>query len=220
MKDTRKEGYIPALKYHWLTRFYDPLIGWGMQEKKMKALLVGQASLQPGDHIMDLACGTGTLAFLLQQSQPGTTVIGIDADPEILAIAKNKLKARQVAKMRFLVGFSDRLPFPNNLFHHVFTSLFIHHLTLAKKKKTFKEVHRVLKYGGQFHVLDFEKPCNGLMRAAFFPVQLLDGFESTSPHVKGIIPKLLKETGFSAIEETGQFQTILGTLRSYRAYKT
>lgn len=219
MKETRKESYIPALKYHWLTRFYDPLIGWGMQEKKMKMQLAGQASLQPGDYVMDLACGTGTLAFLLQQSQPGTAVIGIDADAEILTIAKKKLKASRAAKIRFIEGFSDQLPFPNNLFHHVFTSLFIHHLTLAKKKETFKEVHRVLKSGGQFHVLDFEKPSNGLMRAAFFPVQFLDGFESTSPHVEGVIPKLLKETGFAAIEETRQFQTVLGTLRSYRAYK-
>lgn len=92
-------------------------------------------------------------------------------------------------------------------------------MTLEKKKETFEEVRRVLKSGGQFHVLDFEKPQNGWMRAAFLSVQFLDGFETTSPHVTGIIPSLLKETGFAAIEETAQFKTIVGTLRAYKAFK-
>ncbi len=33
MKANKTKAYIPALKYHWMTRFYDPLIQWGMQEK-------------------------------------------------------------------------------------------------------------------------------------------------------------------------------------------
>lgn len=219
MDKDKHKTYIPALKYHWLTRFYDPLIERGMQEKKMKMQLVHQASLQPGERAMDLACGTGTLALLLQQSHPGVHVMGVDADPEVLAIAIKKMKEHRAASILFEEGFSDQLPFSNNVFHHVFTSLFIHHLTLEKKKETFEEVHRVLEPGGQFHVLDFEKPQNGLMRAAFLPVQLLDGFETTSPHVKGVILNLLKETGFAAIEETAQFNTIVGTLRAYKAFK-
>ncbi|MDN7240675.1 class I SAM-dependent methyltransferase [Planococcus sp. N028] len=185
----------------------------------MKMQLVHQASLQPGDLALDLACGTGTLALLLQKSQPDARVIGIDADPEIISIAKKKMKKNHADSILFEEGFSDRLPFSNNLFHHVFTSLFIHHLTLEEKKDTFKEVHRILQSGGQFHLLDFEKPKNRTMRAAFLPVQLLDGFKTTSPHVKGIIPDLLKETKFAAIEETGRFSTLLGTIRTYRAFK-
>ncbi len=219
MSKEKKKAYIPALKYHWLTRFYDPLMEWGMREKKMKMKLIHQASLQPGERVMDLACGTGTLALLLQQSQPGVQVIGVDADPEILAIAKEKVKERPVDSILFEEGFSDQLSFSSNLFHHVFTSLFIHHLTLEKKKETFEEVRRVLKSGDQFHLLDFEKPQNGWMRAVFLPVQFLDGFETTSPHVKGIIRVLLKETGFAAIEETGQFVTIVGTIRIYKSFK-
>ena len=219
MKTDKKGAYIPALKYHWMTRFYDPLIQWGMQEKKLKMHLVNQAVLQPGEVVMDLACGTGTLVLLIRQSHSHVQVIGVDADPEIVAIAKEKINRNQTNGISFKEGFSDRLPFSNNLFHHVFTSLFIHHLTLEKKKETFEEVHRTLRSGGQFHLLDFDKPQNGLMRVAFFPVQFLDGFETTSPHVKGIIPTLLKETGFAAIEETGQFSTVVGTLRAYRAFK-
>ena len=219
MDKNKKGEYIPALKYHWMTRFYDPLIQWGMQEKKFKTHLIKQATLQPNETIMDLACGTGTLALLIQQSQPGVQVIGVDADPEILSIAKEKIKETQVNNITFEEGFSDKLPFSNNLFHHIFTSLFIHHLTLEIKKKTFEEVYRTLKSGGQFHIIDFEKPQNWLMRVAFFSIQFLDGFETTSNDVKGIIPNLLKETGFVLIEETGQFSTITGTLRAYKALK-
>ncbi|MGM0788459.1 MAG: class I SAM-dependent methyltransferase [Bacillota bacterium] len=219
MDKNKKGEYIPALKYHWMTRFYDPLIQWGMQEKKFKTHLVKQATLQPNETIMDLACGTGTLGLLIQQSQPGVQVIGVDADPKILSIAKGKIKETQVNNITFEEGFSDKLPFSNNLFHHIFTSLFIHHLTLEMKKKTFEEVYRTLRSGGQFHIIDFEKPQNWLMRVAFFSIQFLDGFETTSNHVKGIIPNLLKETGFDSIEETGQFSTITGTLRAYKAFK-
>ncbi|WKA60356.1 methyltransferase domain-containing protein [Planococcus shenhongbingii] len=219
MKKDNPKAYIPALKYHWLTRFYDPLVASGLQEKKMKMHLIHQASIRSGELILDLACGTGTLAFLLQQTHSGIQVTGIDADPQILAIAKEKMKENRAKGIVFKEGFSDQLPFSANQFHHVFTSLFVHHLTLEKKKETFEEVLRVLKSGGQFHILDFEKPQNEWMRAAFLPVQFLDGFETTSPHVRGIIPALLKETGFAAIEETRKFSTILGTLRAYKAYK-
>lgn len=219
MNKNRKGDYIPALKYHWMTRFYDPLIQRGMQEKKLKMHLIEQATLQPNEMAMDLACGTGTLTMLIQQSQPGVQVIGVDADPEMLLIAKKKIKETRTDNITFEEGFSDELFFADNLFHHVFTSLFIHHLTLEMKKKTFEEVQRILKSGGQFHIIDFEKPQNALMRMAFLPVQLIDGFETTSSHVKGIIPDLLKETGFISIEETGQFPTILGTLRAYKALK-
>src|SRR5699024_2699850 len=109
--------------------------------------------------------------------------------------------------------------FSNNKFHHIFTSLFILRLTLKMKKKTFEEIYRTLKTGGQFNFIDFEKPQNWLMSVAFFPNQLLDEFETTSNHVNGIITSLLKETGFILIEETGQFSTITGTLRSYKAFK-
>lgn len=219
MKSTLKRAYIPALKHHWLTRFYDLLIEQGMQEKKMKMQLVHQASLQSGQSVMDLACGTGTLALMLQQSQPGVHVIGLDADSKILSIAKKKMQENRADSIHFVEGFSVQIPFSDNRFHHVFTSLFIHHLTMKKKLESFKEVRRVLKPGGQLHVLDFEKPQNVLMRAAFLPVQFLDGFETTSPYVQGIIPDLLKKTGFAAIEETRQFPTIVGTLRAYKAYK-
>ncbi|MDN7243869.1 hypothetical protein [Planococcus shenhongbingii] len=58
-----------------------------------------------------------------------------------------------------------------------------------------------------------------MMRAAFLLVQILDGFETTLPHMEGIIPERLKETGFMRIEETARFSTGVGTLRADKAFK-
>ncbi len=55
------DSYIPALRYHWLTRFYDPLVRITTREKVFKQALVRQARIQDGQRILDLGCGTGTL---------------------------------------------------------------------------------------------------------------------------------------------------------------
>jgi len=215
----KSDHYIPALRYHWLTRWYDPLIEWGMQESKFKTHLINQATFVPGQRILDLACGTGTLTLMIKRVQPDADVIGLDADPEIIEIAKRKAEQSGMS-LSFQQGMSFDLPFPDHHFDHVFSSLFFHHLTREMKRKTLQELLRTLRPGGEVHIIDFEKPQNLFMRIAFLSVQLLDGFETTSDHVKGILPDLLQEAGFEQIRETGKFTTILGTLRSYYAKKT
>ncbi|EOP98692.1 class I SAM-dependent methyltransferase [Bacillus cereus] len=210
--------YIPALKFHWLTRIYDPLIKWGMQESKFKSHLIHQAHLMPGQRILDLACGTGTLTLMIKQAQLEAEVIGLDADPEVLATAKKKAEQNQ-ADISFQKGMSFKLPFPDTYLNHVFSSLFFHHLTLEMKRKTLEELFRTLRPGGEIHIIDFEKPQNLWMRLAFLPVQFLDGFETTKDHVKGVFSDLFREIGFKDIEQTGQFITVVGTLRSYHARK-
>jgi len=210
--------YIPALKFHWLTRIYDPLIQWGMQESKFKSHLLHQANLMPGQRILDLACGTGTLTLMVKQAQLETEVIGLDADPEVLTIAKKKAEQNQI-DISFQQGMSFDLSFPDAYLNHVFSSLFFHHLTLEMKRKTLEELFRTLRSAGEIHIIDFEKPQNFWMRLAFLPVQFLDGFETTKDHVKGILPDLFREIGFENIEQTGQFMTVVGTLRSYHARK-
>jgi len=63
MKPSSK-SYIPALGYRWLTRFYDPVVRLTTREATFKEALRGQASIQDGHQILDLGCGTGTLALI------------------------------------------------------------------------------------------------------------------------------------------------------------
>jgi len=189
-----------------------------MQESKFKGHLIHQANLMPEQRILDLACGTGTLTLMIKKAQFEASVIGLDADPAVLAIAKKKAEQNQT-DISFQQGMSFDLPFPDSHLNHVFSSLFFHHLTLEMKRKTLEELFRTLRPGGEVHIIDFEKPQNLWMRIAFLPIQLLDGFETTKDHVKGVFPSLFRKIGFEDIQQTGQFMTIVGILRSYHARK-
>lgn len=213
----KSKKYIPALKFHWLTRIYDPLMN-SIQGDTLKKRLVMQARLLPKQQVLDLACGTGTLALLLKETQPKATVIGLDVDSQVLTIAQQKANKKKI-DVSFQQGFASDLPFEDNQFDKIFSSLFFHHLTLEMKHKSLEEVYRVLIPGGDFHILDFYRPHNRWMRIAFLPVQFMDGFDTTKDHVKGVLLNLLREEGFVEIKEIDQFNTLAGTLRLYSARK-
>lgn len=212
------DEYIPALKYDRLTAFYDPLIRWALRENTFKRRLIGQANIQPGQRVLDLGCGTATLTLLVKRAQPASEVTGLDGDPTILKIAGAKI-ARAGMEVRLDCGMSFDLPYAHLSFDRVLSSLMLHHLTRANKERTFLEVLRVLRPGGELHVADWGRPQNALMRAAFYLVQNLDGFETTEDSVKGILPDLLHASGFEDARQTEQFATVLGTLCLYRARK-
>ena len=63
-------SYVPALGFDWLTRFYDPLLALTLREKTLKDRLIAQAAIAPGHAVLDVGCGTGTLAILAKTRQP------------------------------------------------------------------------------------------------------------------------------------------------------
>lgn len=208
---------VPALRFHRLNVLYDPLMKW-MREEAFKNRFIAQADLLPDQRILDVGCGTGTLAVMLKETQPRATVMGLDADPEILKLAQKKAQERNM-DISFQQGLSSCLPFEADVFDHVFSSLLFHHLTLEMKHKTLQEAIRVLVPGGSLHILDFDKPQSFWMRLAFCSVQVWDGFETTRDHVKGILLEALQEEGFEDVRETSQFNTRVGTLYMYSAKK-
>ncbi|MEK7302315.1 MAG: class I SAM-dependent methyltransferase, partial [Pseudomonadota bacterium] len=82
--------YIPAFHFHWLTRWYDPVMRRLFPEEALKTALIAQARIQPSQNVLDAGCGTGTLILLIKQTQPDATVHGLDMDPEVLEIARRK----------------------------------------------------------------------------------------------------------------------------------
>ncbi len=105
------EEYIPALSYRFLTPFYDFIQKYVVRDVRYKSLLIAQADIQPGHHVLDLGCGTGTLAIMAKQAQPAAEVTGLDADPDMLKVAKYK-SAQLNAPVKFDVGFTNKLPYP------------------------------------------------------------------------------------------------------------
>lgn len=112
---------------------------------------------------------------------------------------------------------SYELPYENESFDRVFSTLMFHHLTTEAKRKTLAEIRRVLRPGGQFHLADWGAPRGPLIRAQFFLIQLLDGFETTRDNVRDMLPRLMSGAGLECTGETRAFQTILGRVALWRA---
>jgi len=214
--ETTKQPYIPALGFDWLTRFYDPVLRATLREDRFKRLLIAQACLQPGQDVLDLGCGTATLTIMLKQSCPGAKIIGLDGDPKILAIARQKIAAAGV-DVELHEGMAFAPPFAPASFDRVVSSLVFHHLTTENKRRTLAKVRELLRPGGELHVADWGKPHNTLMWVASLGIRWLDGAETTADNLNGRLVGLMEEAGFSTADETRQEMTIFGTLSLYRA---
>jgi ubiquinone/menaquinone biosynthesis C-methylase UbiE len=213
-----RNDYIPALSFRWLTRFYDALIGLGMPERRMRGRLVDALAPAPGEAILEFGCGTASNLVALKQRQPDLLLTGIDVDPEILEIARAKLDGAGIEAE--LVHYSGaELPFEDVSLDGVCTLLVFHHLTLEQKKLALAEIRRVLKPGGRFVLADWGRQRNPLLRAGFFLVQLLDGFETTRSNARGLVPGLVRQAGFQGLQEAAHMITPLGRITYWSARK-
>lgn len=212
------EKYIPALSYDWLTGLYDPVVALTTREGAFKNALVDQAGIADGHRTLDLGCGTATLSILLKQKQPNAVIVGIDGDAKILQIAKKKAHKAGV-DITFDEGMSFDLPYEDESFDRIVSSLFFHHLSRESKSETLREVNRVLKPDGEFHVADWGLPTSRLMRGASYLIQFLDGFETTADNFNGLLPRLITDAGFSLVEETVHFNSVFGTIRLHKCLR-
>ena len=210
------DSYLHALRFPALTRAYDPLIRLTTRESVFKRRLIEQAAPAPGQRVLDLGCGTGTLSLLVKEHQPAAQVTGLDADPKMLEQAQSKAK-RAGVELDLDQGFSTELPYPDASFDLVLSTLFFHHLDLDSKRRTAHEIARVLIGGGELHVADWGPPSDPLMALAFLSIRLFDGFETTRENAAGALPKIFEQAGLHAVEQTSRLRTAIGTMATYRA---
>lgn len=202
-----QQEYIPALSYRFLTPFFDFIQKYIVRDVRYKMLLIEQAKIQPGHKVLDLGCGTGTLAIMAKEAQPDAEVTGLDADPEMLEMAIRKSKEQKIS-VKFDVGFTNELPYPDASFDRVMSSIMIHHLKTPDKWQTAREVFRVLKPGGELHILDFGKPVTwyGKLLGPF-----LHGFEEANDNIEGNLPDIFGTPGLD-MKIRGHFKTFFGDL--------
>lgn len=214
MQESR-DHFIPALGADWLTPLYD-LVARLTGERRFKRRLVELARIASGQDVLDLGCGTGTLALLVKQTCPDARVVGLDIDPRILAIAQRKTQ-RAGAALELRQGSATEPPFAPASFDRVLTTLMLHHLTTAQKRTALHAVRRLLRPGGELHVADWGKPHNALMQVASMGFRLVDGGERTEANLRGQLPALIAEAGFADVAETERWMTPFGTLAFIRA---
>lgn len=216
--EEKSQKYIPALRYDWLTAVYDPILRLTLREFEFKNTLVKAAQVQPGQRVLDLGCGTATLTILVKQTQPDAEVAGIDGDEKVLTLARLKvLQSGMVVALDH--GMVYALPYPDNSFDHVFSSLLFHHLSRDNKLRALRETFRVLRPGGKLHVTDWGKAANPFMRALFLLVQVLDGFSTTADNINGLLPSFFNQVGFEDVVLMRQYLTVFGTLCLYDGRK-
>jgi ubiquinone/menaquinone biosynthesis C-methylase UbiE len=205
--------YIPALSFRWLTPLYDPLLKWVMGEESFKRNLLMQAKIRPGMNVLDLGCGTGTLTLMVKRAHPDVNITGLDGDPQVLEIAREKSRGLQI---QWDQGFVTALPYPDSVFDMVVSSLVIHHLDTDDKQRALAEIYRVLKPQGELHILDFGAPHSFSAR---FMTIFMRRLEKAADNFAGLILQFIAEAGFSSVRETEHFITVFGPLSLWRAIK-
>ncbi len=211
--------FIPALKYHFLTPIYDWFIALTLPEIAVKSQLIRQANVKKAEKVLDYGCGTGTLLLLLDELHPDCEAIGIEVDTQMLKMAQRKVAEKNSSvQLQYYEG--DRLPYETGTFDKVISSWVFQHLTTSQKIASFREIHRVLKPDGEFHMADWGKAQNALMRSLFFVVQTIDNFYTTDDNIQGRLPSLMQEAGFPKVEILHNQSTLFGTLSYFKALKS
>jgi ubiquinone/menaquinone biosynthesis C-methylase UbiE len=211
--------YIPALRFHSLTPLFDPVVALVARERRLKSIVLERAAISAGEEVLDLGCGTGTLAIRAATAVPTARVTGLDADLAILERARVKARRARV-EIDLDHGLAGEMPYEDGRFNVVLSTLLFHHLPDPEKQCAAREVKRVLAPGGRFVVGDVGRPHGPLMRIAVAStVQLVDGRTTTASNVRGELPGILEEAGLPEVTVADRLRTPSGTVEILTAVR-
>jgi demethylmenaquinone methyltransferase/2-methoxy-6-polyprenyl-1,4-benzoquinol methylase/phosphoethanolamine N-methyltransferase len=169
------------------------IISFG-RDKATREKLLELAAPAPGEEVLDVGCGTGTLAIAAKQRVGAGQVRGIDASMEMIQVAKEKA-GKHGTDIDFQIALIEAIPFPGASFDLVMSTLMIHHLPDSLQEKGFREIRRVLKPGGRFAVLDFAANSH----SPIGHVLSIFGHGHGASAVESLLPRL-EDAGFSDVE--------------------
>jgi ubiquinone/menaquinone biosynthesis C-methylase UbiE len=128
----------------------------GVGRRRVFTRLVVESGARPGDRVLDVGCGTGSLTRSMAQAvAPDGTAVGVD--PAIEAIAEAR-RLTALDNCTYSQGVAERLAAPDDVFDVVVSSLMIHHLPGARRALAIQEMLRVVRPGGLVLVAEFRPP--------------------------------------------------------------
>lgn len=195
---------------HWAGA-YDALVTLLMlgNASTLRERTVALADLVNGETVLDVGCGTGeiTLRAARRVGAQGS-VMGLDPSPEMIAVAQGKA-AQARLQIDFRMGVIEALPYPDDFFDAVLSSLMMHHLPAELKRAGLQEIARVLKPRGRLVIVDIKRPTRVLEKLSLMIMlhrRLSSGIQDLAP--------MLRDAGFAAIESGDLKQRSLGYLRA------
>ena len=133
------------------------------RDRSLRDRLAELAQLTPGESVLDVGCGTGSLALAAKRRVGDTgSVSGVDASLDMIALATRKA-TRAGAAVTFRVGTAERLPYADASLDAVMATLMLHHLPVPLRRDFAREARRVLRPGGRILTVDFSAPSAGLL---------------------------------------------------------
>lgn len=200
--------YVPscAFGHDFLLPLYDSMQRlFGMPA--LHRAVVRAAQLRPGQRVLDVGCGTGSLLVELARQHPNTDVVGLDPDPQALAWARRKARRAGVS-VHWDQGYAQRLPYPDDAFDVVFSTLMFHHLDPGAQGELLAETLRVLRPGGALLLADFD---------ARGHIGIAHRVEGLHLHFAEGIPRRMREAGFVTVDEVTQWRRWFGQVTCWRA---
>lgn len=221
MNDTAADvtgSFVPAAGRAWLTGGYDRAVAVSMRERAWRPSLVAAVArdLPSSGTVVEVGCGTGSLTVALAAARPDATVIGVDGDPAVLAIARRKPGAGRVT---WIEGFAGSFLLPTASAHVALCSLLLHHLSDADKAAALDHIADVLTDDGVLHVADWGPPRGPATALGARALQLLDGRAGPQSLLDGQLPGMLAAAGFTASRRHAALRTVWGTLEVWRAQR-
>ncbi len=185
----RTLSYKYQIVYDTISRFAALTVGG---EARFRQLALKELDISSDTKILDLCCGAGqTTQFLVAKSNQ---VTGLDISPVALARAGEK-----VPQAEYVEGLAQNMPLANNQFDLVHTSSALHEMTSEELEQILQEVHRVLKPGGIFTLIDFHPPTNVLFWLPVAVFLWLFETETAWQLLKTDLATKLRQHGFEII---------------------
>lgn len=176
------------------------------REPVLRQKTVELALVKPGDSVLEIGCGTGSLTLAAKrQAGPSGKVVGIDVIPSMVEYSQRKA-AQANMDITFQLGTINDLPFQDNSFNAVMCSFMIFHMSEETRKKGINEIHRVLMPHGRLLIVDLAMPTRPLQQAIARSVIFRGGLEHD---LHELIP-IMESSGFSGIECAPVKFSILG----------
>ncbi|MBH8573321.1 class I SAM-dependent methyltransferase [Nostocaceae cyanobacterium CENA369] len=185
-----------SYRYQWLYDGISRLAAFSVGgEARFRQLALQGLTINSDNQVLDLCCGSGqSTQFLVKSSQ---NVTGLDASPLSLRRAQ-----QNVPEAAYVEAFAEKMPFADNLFDVVHTSVALHEMQSEQLQKIINEVYRVLKPGGMFTLVDFHAPTNPIFWPGVSLFLLLFETQTAWQLLKTDLPNLLTQIGFKVGKPT------------------